>query len=61
MTEPFETPADSRRLRVDHWRAGIVWPQAPPGNFLRIGLALGTFELRPGDVTLPGRCAPPPP
>jgi hypothetical protein len=82
--------------RVDHWRVGFVYPEAPPGNFLRFPLALGdiyvdqhdrgtfwqvlqfgvqnlldpsldewlvmdTFSHRPGRVTLPSRCAPPPP
>lgn len=83
------------RRHVNHWRAGIVWPPAPPGNFLRFGFALGdiyvdqgnrgrvwqllqfgvqnlydpeldewarmdSFEHRPGSVTLPARCPPPP-
>ncbi|EST38374.1 hypothetical protein N566_07740 [Streptomycetaceae bacterium MP113-05] len=81
---------------VDHWRVGVVLPEAPPGKYLRFPLALGdiyvdqedrstfwqvlqfgvqnlydpeldewlvmdTFEHEPGTVTLPRRCAPPPP
>jgi hypothetical protein len=30
---------------VDHWRAGVVVPQLPPGNFPRIGLALGDIYV----------------
>ena len=83
------------RRHANHWRVGVVLPQAPPGNHLRLGFALGdiyvdqgnrgtfwqvlqfgvqnlydpeldewarmdTFRHRPGTVTLPGRCAPPP-
>lgn len=37
------------RRRVNHWRVGLVWPQAPPGNFLRIGLALGDIYVDQGN------------
>jgi hypothetical protein len=85
----------SPRRFVNHWRVGLVLPEAPPGNFLRLPVALGdiyveqgdrgtfwqvlqfgvqnlydpqldewlvmdTFRHRPGRVTLPGRCPPPP-
>ena len=34
---------------VNHWRAGVVLPQLPPGNFPRIGLALGDIFVDQGN------------
>jgi hypothetical protein len=33
------------RRHVNHWRAGVVFPQLPPGSFGRIGLALGDIYV----------------
>ena len=38
---------------VNHWRAGVVFPQLPPGNFPRIGLALGDIYVDQGNAAPP--------
>ncbi|WP_152628275.1 hypothetical protein [Streptacidiphilus neutrinimicus] len=34
---------------VDHWRVGVVVPKLPPGNFLRLPLALGDIYVDQND------------
>ncbi|MFN8113189.1 MAG: hypothetical protein U0R51_08310 [Solirubrobacterales bacterium] len=40
------------RRYVNHWRVGWVWPQAPPGSFLRFPLALGDIYVDQDDPTI---------
>jgi hypothetical protein len=39
----------SRNRRVNHWRIGVVVPKLPPGNFLRLPLALGDVYVDQDD------------
>ena len=35
----------SPRRHVNHWRVGVVLPELPPGNYLRLPLALGDIYV----------------